>query len=117
MELGFFTMPIHPLEKDWRTSLKEDREAFLLADDHHSTTPEAGKTAHDRVVIGKRAVTMQFVEFIENFVDVVKGVRPERVTAELGYLPGGQLSEDALDPLPHFDLQAPDLLIEVHRIV
>ena len=33
MKLGFFTMPIHPLEKDWRQSLKEDREAFLLADE------------------------------------------------------------------------------------
>ena len=33
MELGFFTMPIHPLEKDWRLSLAEDREAFLLADE------------------------------------------------------------------------------------
>ena len=32
MKLGFFTMPIHPLEKDWRTSLRQDREAFLLAD-------------------------------------------------------------------------------------
>jgi len=33
MELGFFTMPIHPLDKDWRVSLREDREAFLLADE------------------------------------------------------------------------------------
>lgn len=33
MELGFFTMPIHPLEKDWRTCLAEDREAFVLADE------------------------------------------------------------------------------------
>jgi hypothetical protein len=32
MKLGFFTMPIHPLDKDWRTSLREDREAFILAD-------------------------------------------------------------------------------------
>jgi len=32
MELGFFTMPIHPVDKDWRVSLAEDREAFLLAD-------------------------------------------------------------------------------------
>src|SRR6201991_1613130 len=31
MKLGFFTMPIHPVEKDWRQSLKGDREAFLLA--------------------------------------------------------------------------------------
>ena len=33
MELGFFTMPIHPVGKDWRTSLHEDRAAFLLADE------------------------------------------------------------------------------------
>ena len=33
MNLGFFTMPIHPLEKDWRVSLREDREAFILADE------------------------------------------------------------------------------------
>lgn len=32
MELGFFTMPIHPLGKDWRQSLREDQEAFVLAD-------------------------------------------------------------------------------------
>src|SRR5579872_2702505 len=33
MKLGFFTMPIHPLDKDWRLSLREDREAFVLADE------------------------------------------------------------------------------------
>lgn len=33
MKLGFFTMPIHPLGKDWRQCLAEDREAFVLADE------------------------------------------------------------------------------------
>ena len=33
MNIGFFTMPIHPLHKDWRQTLREDREAFLLADE------------------------------------------------------------------------------------
>src|SRR5271167_683863 len=33
MNLGFFTMPIHPLDKDWRVCLKQDREAFILADE------------------------------------------------------------------------------------
>src|SRR5256885_5688246 len=33
MNLGFFTMPIHPVDKDWRVSLREDREAFILADE------------------------------------------------------------------------------------
>jgi alkanesulfonate monooxygenase SsuD/methylene tetrahydromethanopterin reductase-like flavin-dependent oxidoreductase (luciferase family) len=32
MKLGFFTMPIHPIGKDWRLSLREDHEAFELAD-------------------------------------------------------------------------------------
>ena len=32
MELSFFTMPIHPLGKPMTQSLKEDREAFILAD-------------------------------------------------------------------------------------
>lgn len=33
MKLGFFTMPIHPVERDWRQTLKEDREAFILAEE------------------------------------------------------------------------------------
>ena len=33
MQIGFFTMPIHPVGKDWRKSLAEDRAAFLLADE------------------------------------------------------------------------------------
>src|SRR4051812_49064572 len=30
MKLGFFTMPMHPVGKDWRVSLREGREALLL---------------------------------------------------------------------------------------
>src|SRR4051794_8480214 len=33
MKLGFFTMPMHPIDKDWRGLFKENREAFLLADE------------------------------------------------------------------------------------
>ncbi|KAA0969560.1 LLM class flavin-dependent oxidoreductase [Aureimonas fodinaquatilis] len=33
MKLGFFTMPIHPLDRDWSETLREDQEAFLLADE------------------------------------------------------------------------------------
>ena len=32
MKLSFFTMPIHPVSKPAVQSLREDREAFLLAD-------------------------------------------------------------------------------------
>jgi len=33
MKLGYFTMPIHTAGQDWRSTLLEDRECFLLADD------------------------------------------------------------------------------------
>lgn len=48
MELGFFTMPIHPLEKDWRQSLKEDREAFLLADELGFVEAYSGEHVTDK---------------------------------------------------------------------
>src|SRR5579863_9298829 len=48
MKLGFFTMPIHPLDKDWRTSLREDREAFLLADQLGFIEGYVGEHATDR---------------------------------------------------------------------
>ena len=48
MELGFFTMPIHPLDKDWRVSLREDREAFILADELGFVEGYAGEHATDK---------------------------------------------------------------------
>jgi alkanesulfonate monooxygenase SsuD/methylene tetrahydromethanopterin reductase-like flavin-dependent oxidoreductase (luciferase family) len=48
MRLGFFTMPIHPLDKDWRQSLREDREAFLLADALGFTEGFVGEHATDQ---------------------------------------------------------------------
>jgi alkanesulfonate monooxygenase SsuD/methylene tetrahydromethanopterin reductase-like flavin-dependent oxidoreductase (luciferase family) len=48
MQLGFFTMPIHPVEKDWRQSLREDREAFILADELGYVEGYVGEHATDR---------------------------------------------------------------------
>lgn len=48
MKLGFFTMPIHPLDKDWRQSLAEDREAFLLADELGFTEAYVGEHVTDK---------------------------------------------------------------------
>ena len=54
MQLGFFTMPMHPIGKDWRLSLAQDREAFILADElgftegyvgEHATDPEENITS------------------------------------------------------------------------
>lgn len=32
MRLGYFTMPVHPMHRTWTETLKEDREAIILAD-------------------------------------------------------------------------------------
>src|SRR3981081_3257006 len=48
MKLGFFTMPMHPLDKDWRQCLKEDREAFLLADELGYTEAYVGEHTTDK---------------------------------------------------------------------
>jgi alkanesulfonate monooxygenase SsuD/methylene tetrahydromethanopterin reductase-like flavin-dependent oxidoreductase (luciferase family) len=32
MRLGYFTMPVHPQGRDWSQTLREDREAIILAD-------------------------------------------------------------------------------------
>jgi len=48
MQLGFFTMPIHPLEKDWRQSLREDREAFILADELGFSEAYVGEHTTDK---------------------------------------------------------------------
>jgi alkanesulfonate monooxygenase SsuD/methylene tetrahydromethanopterin reductase-like flavin-dependent oxidoreductase (luciferase family) len=48
MQLGFFTMPIHPLDKDWRQTLAEDREAFLLADELGFSEAYVGEHVTDR---------------------------------------------------------------------
>ena len=41
-------MPIHPVDKDWRLSLKEDREAFLLADELGYSEAYVGEHVTDR---------------------------------------------------------------------
>lgn len=48
MRLGFFTMPIHPLDRDYVTTLNEDREAFILADRLGYSEAYCGEHSSDR---------------------------------------------------------------------
>jgi alkanesulfonate monooxygenase SsuD/methylene tetrahydromethanopterin reductase-like flavin-dependent oxidoreductase (luciferase family) len=70
MQLGFFTMPIHPLEKDWRVSLAEDREAFILADELGFVEGYAGEHATDRA----ENITSSAM-FLATLVDRVRRMR------------------------------------------
>ncbi len=70
MQLGFFTMPIHPLDKDWRQSLREDREAFILADELGFVEAYCGEHVTDRA----ENIT-SCVVFLASLVDRVKRMK------------------------------------------
>jgi alkanesulfonate monooxygenase SsuD/methylene tetrahydromethanopterin reductase-like flavin-dependent oxidoreductase (luciferase family) len=70
MKLGFFTMPIHPLDKDWRQSLREDREAFVLADKLGFVEGYVGEHVTDRAENITSCVT-----FIASLVDATKSMK------------------------------------------
>jgi alkanesulfonate monooxygenase SsuD/methylene tetrahydromethanopterin reductase-like flavin-dependent oxidoreductase (luciferase family) len=70
MNVGFFTMPIHPLDKDWRKSLREDREAFVLADELGFTEGYVGEHVTDRA----ENITSCTV-FIASLVDRTKRIK------------------------------------------
>jgi len=70
MRLGFFTMPIHPLDKDWRQSLREDREAFILADRLGFVEGYVGEHVTDRAENITSCVT-----FIASLIDATKSMK------------------------------------------
>jgi alkanesulfonate monooxygenase SsuD/methylene tetrahydromethanopterin reductase-like flavin-dependent oxidoreductase (luciferase family) len=70
MRLGFFTMPIHPVDKDWRVSLREDREAFVLADELGYVEGYVGEHTTDRA----ENITSCMV-FIASMIAMTKRIR------------------------------------------
>ena len=70
MKLGFFTMPLHPLEKDWRLSLREDREAFILADELGFTEGYVGEHVTDKAENITSCIT-----FIATLVDATRRIK------------------------------------------
>jgi alkanesulfonate monooxygenase SsuD/methylene tetrahydromethanopterin reductase-like flavin-dependent oxidoreductase (luciferase family) len=70
MHLGFFTMPIHPMGKDWRICLREDREAFILADQLGYCEGYVGEHVTDKAENITSCVT-----FIATLVEATKRIR------------------------------------------
>lgn len=93
MRLGFFTMPIHPIDKDWRLCLAQDREAFILADQLGFAEAYCGEHATDAA----ENITSCAL-FLATLVGQVKQIRlgtgtvnlpnthPARVAAEIAML-------------------------------
>ena len=70
MQLGFFTMPIHPLDRDWRETLREDQDAFVLADELGFSEGYVGEHVTDKA----ENITSCMV-FIASLADKVKRMR------------------------------------------
>ena len=65
MKLGFFIMPVHPLTRNYAETLREDREAFILADGWRFTYPPAAdimgikpKTFEEHLGTARRKLVM-----------------------------------------------------------
>jgi alkanesulfonate monooxygenase SsuD/methylene tetrahydromethanopterin reductase-like flavin-dependent oxidoreductase (luciferase family) len=116
MKLGFFTMPMHPIEKDWRQTLREDREAFVLADELGFVEGLCGEHVTDKAENITSCVT--FLAWIASATKAIKlgtgtvnlpNTHPATVAAQIAMLdhmldgrfvfgisPGGLLSDAEL---------------------
>ena len=93
MKLSFFTMPIHPVGKPVAQSLKEDREAFLLADSLEYAEAYCGEHTTDQAEI-----ITSTVAFLASLAYETKQIRlgtgtvnmpnshPARIAAEVAML-------------------------------
>ena len=93
MELSFFTMPIHPLDKPISQSIQEDREAFILADKLGFAEGYCGEHTTDQAEI-----ITSTVAFLASLAYETKSIRlgtgtvnlpnshPARVAAEVAML-------------------------------
>ena len=70
MKLGYFTMPVHPIGRDYAQTLKEDRESFILADRLGYTEGYCGEHLTDEVENIPNSLM-----FIATLVDATKRIK------------------------------------------
>lgn len=93
MKLSFFTMPIHPLSKPYAQSLREDREAFILADKLGFAEAYCGEHTTDRAEIVTSSVAF-LASIAYETKNIILGTgtvnlpnsHPARVAAEVAML-------------------------------
>ncbi len=78
MKLGFFTMPVHPAGRNYAQTLKEDREAFILADQLGYTEGYCGEHLTDAVENIPNAMM-----FIATLLDATKRMKVGTAVANL----------------------------------
>jgi alkanesulfonate monooxygenase SsuD/methylene tetrahydromethanopterin reductase-like flavin-dependent oxidoreductase (luciferase family) len=78
MKFGFFTMPVHPPERTYWQTLKEDREAFILADKLGCTEGYCGEHLTDAVENIPNSMM-----FIATLLDATKNMKVGTAVANL----------------------------------
>ena len=78
MQLGFFTMPMHPPGRNYTQTLKEDREAFILADKLGYTEGYCGEHLTDAVENIPNSMM-----FIATLLDATKNLKVGTAVANL----------------------------------
>jgi alkanesulfonate monooxygenase SsuD/methylene tetrahydromethanopterin reductase-like flavin-dependent oxidoreductase (luciferase family) len=87
VELGFFTMPVHPMGRPWLDTLREDREAFCLAEALGFTEAYVGEHVSDAV----ETITSSIV-FLASLADRITRMRLGTGTVNLPNLHPAQVA-------------------------
>ena len=80
MRLGFFTMPVHPLHRDYLETLREDRAAIILADKLGYHDAFAGEHLTDRA----ENITNAMI-FLATLIDATDQIRLATGTTNLSH--------------------------------
>lgn len=78
-----FSVPVRARHSEIVKSLLFERTTLLMTHDDHRPTTEPTQPAQDGGVISAQPVALQFLEAVDERVDVVAGVRPVLVPREL----------------------------------
>ena len=81
MRLGYFTMPVHPMHRDWSETLREDREAIVLADKLGFYDAFVGEHLADRV----ENITNSMI-FLASLIEPTKNIKLATGTSNLSHM-------------------------------
>ena len=87
------------------------RSPLLVTDHDDIHVGKTRETAHDGLIVRKRAVAVEFMEIREDFIDVVKRIGARRVACDERALPGREGRVDLLDELVFLRFEGSDFAL------
>src|SRR5437868_2318825 len=81
MRLGYFTMPVHPMHRDWTQTLQEDRQSIILANQLGFYDAFVGEHLTDKC----ETITNSLM-FLATLLPVTKSIKLATGTTNLSHL-------------------------------